>query len=103
LKRVTGIGGIFFKSSDSKEVSKWYEEHLGIPKLNGGSTAFQWRDKNDTDEVGYTVWSVFKDDTDYLDPSDSEFMINYRVEDLEGTDESIKRRGSRTVRRNTGI
>jgi len=83
LKRVTGIGGIFFKSERSKEISEWYKKHLDIPTLKDGTTCFEWLDKDEPSEKGYTVWSAFKNDTDYLDPSKSEFMINYRVENLE--------------------
>ena len=82
MKRVTGIGGIFFKSEKSKEISDWYKKHLNIPTLKDGSTCFEWLDKENPKEIGYTVWSAFKNDTDYLDPSKSEFMVNYRVENL---------------------
>lgn len=93
MKRVTGIGGIFFKSKQSKETAEWYKKHLGLPTLKDGSTAFEWLEKDDPSEIGYTVWSAFKQDTDYMNPSKSEFMINYRVENLKELMKVLKEEG----------
>ena len=94
MKRVTGIGGIFFKSDDPQKLYRWYETHLGIQRTPDGSGAmFEWRDLKDPDKTGATVWSVFPRNTKYFDPSRSSFMINYRVEDLDGLLEELKKEG----------
>jgi len=80
MAKVTGIGGIFWKAADTKATSAWYAEHLGIPAGDYGWN-FEWRDKA-TGEEGLTVWSPFKADTTYFEPSAQPFMINYRVDDL---------------------
>jgi lactoylglutathione lyase len=82
MKKVTGIGGIFFKCKDTKETRSWYQKHLGIEQGPYG-TNFEWRDLDDPEKKGSTVWSPFKAETDYFQPSEKEFMINYRVDDLE--------------------
>lgn len=76
MKRVTGIGGIFFKSPDPKRLAEWYQRHLGIDVQPWGGTAFKW------EGAGSTVWSPFQADTGYFAPSTAPFMVNYRVEDL---------------------
>jgi predicted enzyme related to lactoylglutathione lyase len=77
-KRVTGIGGVFFKSEDPKKLKGWYERHLGVTEV------FKWKDLDDPDAKApaQTVWSPFKKDTDYFNPSEKPFMLNYRVENL---------------------
>jgi hypothetical protein len=70
MKRVTGIGGIFFKAQDQKKMSKWYEKHLGLkPDPGGEGVVLRWRELDDPERVGTTVWSVFKKDTGYFDPA----------------------------------
>jgi predicted enzyme related to lactoylglutathione lyase len=93
--RVTGIGGVFFKAKDPGKLMSWYTTHLGVkPESEGSSTTmFQWREKDDTEQVGYTVWSIFPHDTKYFDPSASPFMINFRVKDLDGLMDQLKREG----------
>ncbi|UKJ06650.1 VOC family protein [Solitalea lacus] len=81
MKRVTGIGGIFFKCSDVEKQREWYSKHLGIQSGEYGGT-FEWRLKDEPDHVAYTAWSPFKADTDYFSPSEKPFMFNYRVENL---------------------
>lgn len=81
MKRVTGIGGIFFKSADPKNLMDWYKNHLGIPAEAWG-WMFTWAEGQPADQSGYTAWSVMKSDTTYFAPSTSSFMINYRVDDL---------------------
>jgi len=94
VKRVTGIGGIFFKSEAPEELYDWYEKHLGIRRTPDGSGAvFEWLEVEDSEKKGMTVWSVFPRDTKYFDPSRSSFMINYRVDDLDGLLEALKKEG----------
>ena len=82
MKRVTGIGGVFFKCKDPKALKAWYKKHLGIPAGEYG-WLFQWKDGAPEGQTGTTTWSLFPENTDYLDPSPKDFMINYRVHDLE--------------------
>lgn len=81
MKRVTGLGGIFFKAKDNKKMYEWYKTHLGIDSKDWGGM-FKWKDF-ETDKKSYTAWSIFKDNTKYLDPSKKSMMINYRVDNLE--------------------
>lgn len=79
-KRVTGIGGLFFKTKDPQASKDWYKKHLGFNTDDYGCT-FWWKDTGGSDCS--TQWSPFKDDTSYFNPSSKDFMFNYRVEDLE--------------------
>ena len=79
MKRVTGIGGVFFKAKDPKALGAWYRTHLGIDVQEWGGAVFRWADDGPS---GSTAWNLFKDDTSYFAPSTSSFMVNYRVEDL---------------------
>ena len=81
MKRVTGIGGIFFKSKDPNQLREWYRKHLGIESESWGGVAFQWSD-DPRAKTGATIWSVFPDETKYFQPADKPFMINFRVADL---------------------
>ena len=81
MKRVTGIGGIFFKAKDPKALGEWYRDHLGIDVQAWGGAAFRWADGGPAG-TGTTIWSPFKDDTAYFAPSAAPFMVNYRVDDL---------------------
>ena len=81
MKRVTGLGGVFFKAKDNKKMYEWYKNHLGIESESWGGQ-FKWKDV-ETGKLSYTAWSIFKDDTKYLNPSKKELMINYRVDNLE--------------------
>lgn len=92
MKRVTGIGGIFFKAEDHKKMLEWYEKHLGIP-CKEGYHAFQWKKADAPDETGTTVWSIFSAKTEYMNPSQSKFMINYRVENLDALLETLRAEG----------
>ena len=103
MKRVTGIGGIFFKSQDPDRLYQWYETHLGIRRSPDGSAAFEWREvkepdndaagNNDPGKKGMTVWSIFPNSTKYFEPSSSAFMINYRVDDLDALLEAMRKEG----------
>ena len=81
MKRVTGIGGVFFKAKDPKALGEWYQTHLGMNVEAWGGVAFRWADDN-PGAKGTTIWNPFKEDTSYFAPSTASFMINYRVEDL---------------------
>lgn len=89
-KRVTGIGGIFFKSTDPDASKEWYRKHLGFDTDQWGCT-FWWKDKNGQDCS--TQWSPFPKDTDYYAPSPKDFMFNYRVENLEELLKVLKAEG----------
>ena len=83
-ERVTGIGGIFIKARDPKVLAAWYHDNLGVPRANGAiPPLFQWRDHDDPQRVGNTVWGLFQSDTKYFAPSTAPFMINYRVNNLD--------------------
>lgn len=92
LKRVTGIGGIFFKCKDPKSVREWYQTHLGI-NTNQYGAVFEWRQGADTTKKGFTQWSPFKETTKYFAPSTKEFMINYRVDNLTALVTQLKKEG----------
>lgn len=91
-KRVTGIGGIFFKAKDPAKLRQWYQKHLGL-KTNEYGAVFEWRQGADTLQKGFTQWSHFKETTTYFEPSPKEFMINYRVADLDGLMIDLKNEG----------
>ena len=96
MKRVTGIGGIFFKCKDPDKMKEWYQTHLGLVNDEYG-TSFEWRHSDNAYKKGFTAWSPFTDKTKYFEPSPKEFMINYRVEDLEGLVEVLKNEGVTVV------
>jgi hypothetical protein len=79
MKRVTGIGGIFFKSDNPDKLCEWYREHLGIASGENGSATFHWRKLDDPNSERCTVWSPFPADTDYFAPSKKAFMINVKA------------------------
>ncbi len=81
MKKVTGIGGIFFKSQDPKAMNEWYAKNLGLPTSDYGTT-FEWRDAENPSQKASTSWCAFPRDTKYFNPSHKSFMINYRVENL---------------------
>ena len=83
MKRVTGIGGVFFKARDPKALAEWYRIHLGLHVEEWGGVAFRWVTDDNPTGTGTTVWSPFADDTSYFSPSQASFMVNYRVENLD--------------------
>ena len=91
-KKVTGIGGIFFKCKDPNKLKEWYRTHLGLDTDKYGTT-FEWRQAADSTRRGFTQWSPFKETTKYFEPSTKDFMINYRVEKLEPLLEQLKKDG----------
>jgi len=82
MKRVTGIGGIFFKSKDPKRLAEWYRTHLGLEVEDWGGVSFRWASPENPAGIGTTIWSPFDEKTTYFAPSQSAFMVNYRVADL---------------------
>ena len=90
MKKVTGIGGIFFKCKDPKAINQWYKTHLGLETSQYG-TSFEWRQIDDSTKKGLTQWNPFPENTKYFDPSTKEFMINYRVDNLEALVEELKK------------
>ena len=94
MARVTGIGGIFFKSKDPEALKKWYRRHLGIESRKSDVGArFDWQESTEPHRSAYTVWAPFRHDTRYFDPSKQSFMINYRVDDLDALVGSLKAAG----------
>jgi predicted enzyme related to lactoylglutathione lyase len=92
MKKVTGIGGIFFKCKDTKKITEWYQKHLGLNTNPYGAT-FEWYDADDNTRKGQTQWSPFSESTKYFEPSNKDFMINYRVENLTALVETLKEEG----------
>ena len=93
MKRVTGIGGIFFKAKDAPALQAWYKLHLGIEVQEWGGAAFTWADSDGKPAGGTTIWSVGAGDSDQFAPSSAMFMINYRVEDLHGLVALLRQEG----------
>ncbi len=92
MEKVTGIGGIFFKCKDPNKMKEWYKTHLGLDTNEWGVT-FEWRQAEDPTKKGSTQWSPFAETTKYFEPSTKDFMINYRVADLEALVEELKKEG----------
>jgi predicted enzyme related to lactoylglutathione lyase len=93
MKRVTGIGGIFFQAKDPVALRVWYQEHLGIDVQEWGGTAFTWTDGAGNPTMGTTVWSIGSAGDETFAPSTSVFMINYRVEDLATLLQALREEG----------
>ena len=93
MKRVTGIGGIFFKSKDAPALHEWYKRHLGIDVQEWGGAAFLWADAAGKPTGGTTIWSISPENADQFEPSNAPFMINYRVEDLDALLTLLKEEG----------
>ncbi|HEX4373894.1 MAG TPA: VOC family protein [Puia sp.] len=89
-KKATGIGGVFFKCKDPKKMREWYQKNLGLNTGQYGAV-FEWRQGADTTKKGFTQWSPFNEKTKYFEPSTKDFMINYRVENLEALIEQFKK------------
>jgi predicted enzyme related to lactoylglutathione lyase len=93
MKRVTGIGGVFFKAKDAPALQAWYKRHLGIDVQEWGGTAFSWTDSEGKPTGGTTIWSVSPEGSDQFAPSNAAFMVNYRVEDLQAVVTALKAEG----------
>jgi predicted enzyme related to lactoylglutathione lyase len=92
MKKVTGIGGIFFKCKDPDKMKEWYQTHLGL-STNQYGAVFEWHQGADNTKKGFTNWSPFDETTKYFEPSAKDYMINYRVENLEALVEELKKNG----------
>ncbi|MEK8050856.1 VOC family protein [Ideonella sp. DXS22W] len=93
MKRVTGIGGIFFKAKNAPALQAWYRQHLGIDVQPWGGTAFRWADADGQPVAGSTIWSIGPDVAEAFAPSPAPFMINYRVEDARALAAVLKAEG----------
>ena len=90
--KVTGIGGVFFKSKDPVKAREWYSKNLGLA-VNQYGSSFEFRNAHRPDEINYLQWSPFDQGTEYFNPSEKEFMINYRVQNIEQLVENLKANG----------
>ncbi len=90
--KVTGIGGIFFFSENPEQTRAWYAQHLGL-EVNEWGSSFEFRNANRPDEINYLQWSPFKQGSEYFAPSKREFMINYRVQNIEGLVAKLRKEG----------
>ena len=91
--KVLGIGGIFFFSENTKETKDWYAKNLGFDVNEWGSISFDYRDVDKPEEIIPLQWLPFKKGDEYFVPSKKEFMINYRVQNIEGLVEKLKENG----------
>ena len=96
MKKVTGLGGIFFKCTDPAKMNDWYAKNLGLETSPYGAN-FHWREMENPENTGTTVWSTFPQDTPYFKPSNKDFMINYRVQNIEALVEQLKADGVQIV------
>ena len=94
--KIIGIGGIFFKSETPEKLKKWYAQYLGLVLNNYGAT-FEMRHLKEPNKAKYIHWSVFPNDTDYFEPSDKPFMVNYRVQEIEKMVEKLKKVGVEVI------
>jgi len=92
MKKATGIGGIFFKCKDPKKMKEWYQTHLGL-ETNEYGCVFEWHQGADNTRKGFTQWSPFNEKTKYFEPSQKDWMINYRVENMDALVEEFKKNG----------
>jgi predicted enzyme related to lactoylglutathione lyase len=99
MRRVTGIGGIFFKASDPVALRAWYQKHLGIDVQEWGGAVFRWTDEAGQAAAGSTTWSIGSADSDYYAPSRSPFMVNYRVADLRALLDTLRAEGCEVLDR----
>lgn len=100
MKRVQGIGGLFFKAQDPDKLQAWYDQHLGIGRLphspwgeDDPASLLEWRDKDDPNRTCFTVFGLFPADTDYFEPGDKPYMFNFRVDDLDAVLAQLREEG----------
>lgn len=98
MAKVTGVGGIFFKSQDPRALGSWYKEQLGVDIQPWGGASFLFN-RRDKPGIGYTVWNPFPADTSYFEPSDKPYMINLRVDDLDGMLQQLREAGAQVLDR----
>lgn len=99
MKRVTGIGGIFFQAKDPAALRAWYKTHLGIDVQSWGGAAFSWADADGNPVAGTTAWSIGSAGGDHFAPSTAPFMINYRVDDLAALLAALRAEGCKVLDR----
>jgi catechol 2,3-dioxygenase-like lactoylglutathione lyase family enzyme len=92
MKRVIGLGGVFFRAKDQKALYEWYHKHLGLESGPGGSGVV-WHDAEPSEVPAATVWSIFPQDTDYFGPTRPNFMVNFRVDNLEELLKALREEG----------
>jgi predicted enzyme related to lactoylglutathione lyase len=92
MAKVTGVGGVFFKSQDPAALAAWYRTHLGFPLEDFGGAILRWPEDKAEDR-GLTVWHLAKNDSQWFSPSTSSFMINYRVDDMAGMIDQLRTGG----------
>lgn len=95
MKRVTGIGGIFFKAKDPAALAAWYRDHLGLDVADWNGAIFSWG--GDGSPTGTTIWSPFAADTTYMAPGTASFMVNFRVADLDALLAALRAEGCNVV------
>ena len=95
-KKVTGVGGIFFKCKDPDQMREWYDKNLGLITNEYGSL-FEFRESDNPERKGYLQWSTFSENTSYFEPSEKDFMINYRVQNIEALVDELKASGVRIL------
>jgi predicted enzyme related to lactoylglutathione lyase len=93
MERVTGLGGLFFKAENPEALYAWYEKHLGLVRGPEGAVTFRWRQNEDRPMGALTVWAIFPKSTEYFNPSQASFMMNFRVADLDALLEALKEEG----------
>lgn len=94
--KVIGVGGIFFKAKKPSRLRKLYRDHLSF-NLNPYGSSFEFRNANNPEKIQYFLWSVFKNDTDYFSPSTKDFMVNFRVENIEKTVAYLRKIGTEII------
>ena len=92
IPKVTGIGGVFFFSENPEKIKGWYAQNLGL-EVNQWGSSFEFRNAHRPDEINYLQWSPFTQGSEYFAPSKKEFMINYRVQNIEGLVDKLKSNG----------
>jgi predicted enzyme related to lactoylglutathione lyase len=97
MKRVTGIGGIFIKTADTRRLREWYQKHLGIDIAEWGGASFNWAGPHNPDGHGTTAWCMFEASSNYFDPSTAPFMVNYRVDKLHDLLAVLREEGCQVV------
>lgn len=90
--KVTGIGGIFFRTKDPQKTREWYGNNLGMA-INDYGSSIEFRNAHRPEEINYLQWSPFDENTDYFKPSEKQFMINYRVQNIEALVENLRKKG----------
>ena len=93
MQRVTGFGGLFFKAKDPEAIYAWYEKHLGIKRGPEGAVSFIWREAHEQAKDGRTLLAISPSSTKYFGPGHADFMMNFRVADLDGLLKALKEEG----------